>query len=121
MLLPASAEFSLPKYPPVPHTGPYTSSGPAPPASPRPVEILSDLADALSQGGRTAARDWARPLIAERASRRAVEHDRPLTDLELETLVRDLSRTEMPYTSPRGKPTVILTTLRELHRKFGRE
>ena len=26
-----------------------------------------------------------------------------------------------PYTSPRGKPTVILTTLRELHRKFGRE
>ena len=86
-----------------------------------PAEILSDLADALSQGGRTAARDWARPLIAERASRRAVEHDRPLTDLELEALVRDLSRTEMPYTSPRGKPTVILTTLRELHRKFGRE
>ena len=86
-----------------------------------PAEILSDLADALSHGGRTAARDWARPLIAERASRRAVAHDRPLTDLELEALVRDLSRTEMPYTSPRGKPTVILTTLRELHRKFGRE
>ncbi|MBR3583382.1 MAG: DNA mismatch repair endonuclease MutL [Kiritimatiellae bacterium] len=91
-----------------------------PPSAP-PAELLSDLADALAQSGRTAARDWARPLIAERASRLAVAREQPLTDLELETLVRDLSRTEMPYTSPRGKPTVILTPLRELHRKFGRE
>ena len=91
-----------------------------PPSAP-PAELLSDLADALAQSGRTAARDWARPLIAERASRLAVAREQTLTDLELETLVRDLSRTEMPYTSPRGKPTVILTPLRELHRKFGRE
>ena len=91
-----------------------------PPTTP-PADLLSDLADALSQSGRAAARDWARPLIAERAGRLAVSREQPLTDLELETLVRALSRTEMPYTSPRGKPTVILTPLRELHRKFGRE
>ena len=43
------------------------------------------------------------------------------TDAELRALVRDLARTEMPYTSPRGKPTVILFSTRELNRKFGRD
>jgi hypothetical protein len=27
----------------------------------------------------------------------------------------------MPYTSPRGRPTLIFTSTKELHRKFGRE
>ena len=48
--------------------------------------------------------------------------DAPKQDeTELHALIRDLARTEMPYTSPRGKPTVILLSYRELNRKFGRE
>ena len=43
-----------------------------------------------------------------------------LSPAELERLVADLSRTKMPYTCPRGRPTMLFTSLRELNRKFGR-
>lgn len=83
--------------------------------------LLSDIADGLMQGGKTSAKDWAQPLVATIAGRQAVSLQRELTDAELNALIRDLARTEMPYTSPRGKPTVILLSYRELNRKFGRE
>ena len=83
--------------------------------------LLSDIADGLMQGGKTSAKDWAQPLVASIAGRQAVELRRELNDAELDALIRDLARTEMPYTSPRGKPTVILLSYRELNRKFGRE
>lgn len=86
-----------------------------------PDRLLSDIADGLMQGGKGTARDWARPAIAAAAGRQAVGLQRQLTDAELRALVRDLARTEMPYTSPRGKPTVILFSTRELNRKFGRD
>lgn len=86
-----------------------------------PGPLLSDIADGLMQGGRATAQDWALPLIAESASRQAVSSQRELNETELNALIRDLARTEMPYTSPRGKPTVILLSHRELNRKFGRE
>ena len=83
--------------------------------------LLSDLADGLMQGGKMAAKDWAQPLMAAIAGRQAVGLQRELTDAELNTLIHDLAQTEMPYTSPHGKPTVILLSYRELNRKFGRE
>jgi DNA mismatch repair protein MutL len=83
--------------------------------------LLSDIADGLMQGGKTSAKDWAQPMIASIAGRQAVELRRELNDAELNALIRDLARTEMPYTSPRGKPTIILLSYRELNRKFGRE
>ena len=86
-----------------------------------PGPLLSDIADGLMQGGKGSAKDWAQPLVADIAGRQAVGLQRELNDAELNALIRDLSRTEMPYTSPRGKPTVILLGLRELNRKFGRE
>ncbi len=86
-----------------------------------PGPLLSDMADGLMQGGKTSAKDWAQPLIAAIAGKQAVGLQRELNDAELNALIRDLARTEMPYTSPRGKPTVILLSYRELNRKFGRE
>ncbi len=86
-----------------------------------PGQLLSDIADGLIQGGKGAAKDWALPLVAGIAGRQAVGLQRELTEAELNALIRDLARTEMPYTSPRGKPTVILLSYRELNRKFGRE
>lgn len=86
-----------------------------------PGPLLSDMADALMQGGTGAARDWAQPVIAAIAGQQAVGLHRELNDAELNALICDLGRTEMPYTSPRGKPTVILLSHRELNRKFGRE
>ncbi len=86
-----------------------------------PGPLLSDIADGLMQGGKSSAKDWAQPLIAAVAGRQAVGLQRELNDTELNALIRDLAQTEMPYTSPRGKPTVILLSHRELNRKFGRE
>lgn len=86
-----------------------------------PAPLLSDIADGLMQGGKGRARDWARPIIATIAGQQAVGLRRELTDAELHALIRDLARTEMPYTSPRGKPTVILFSTQELNRKFGRD
>jgi len=86
-----------------------------------PGPLLSDIADGLMQGGKSSAKDWAQPLIASIAGRQAVGLQRELNDTELNALIRDLAQTEMPYTSPRGKPTVILLSHRELNRKFGRE
>ena len=86
-----------------------------------PGALLSDVADGLMQGGKSAAKDWVLPLVAAIAGKQAVELQRELNETELNALIRDLAHTEMPYTSPRGKPTVILLSYRELHRKFGRE
>ena len=86
-----------------------------------PGALLSDIADGLMQGGKGAVREWARPLVAAIAGRQAVGLQRELNETELHALIRDLARTEMPYTSPRGKPTVILFSYRELNRKFGRD
>jgi len=86
-----------------------------------PEPLLSDIADGLMQGGKTSARDWVQPLVASVAGRQAVGLQQELNDTELNALIRDLGRTEMPYTSPRGKPTVILLSHRELNRKFGRD
>lgn len=86
-----------------------------------PLPLLSDLADGLMQGGKGGAKDWALPLVAAIAGRRAVDAQRELAERELHALIQDLACTEMPYTSPRGKPTVILFSFRELNRKFGKE
>ena len=83
--------------------------------------LLSDLADGLMQGGKKSATEWIEPILTALASRQALGLQRELTDRELDALIRDLAQTEMPYTSPRGKPTVILLSFRELNRKFGRE
>ena len=85
-----------------------------------PAVFLSDLADALAQGGSARGADWLHPLVAEVASRRAVSATHPLDTPAQHALLRDLARTAMPYTSPRGRPTVILFPYRELDRKFNR-
>ena len=44
-----------------------------------------------------------------------------LTLDEIERLVIDLARAEMPYTCPHGRPTLIFQSFKEINRKFGRE
>ncbi len=83
--------------------------------------LLSDLADGLMQGGKRSAKEWIEPILTALAGRQALGLQRELADAEINALIRDLAQTEMPYTSPRGKPTVILLSFRELNRKFGRE
>jgi DNA mismatch repair protein MutL len=83
-------------------------------------DVLEELVAEFAQSGKKKPdTDWLREHIAMASSRAAVRGKTSFSTRELETLVQDLARCEMPYTSPRGHPTLILTSLRELNRKFG--
>ena len=59
--------------------------------------------------------------VAKAACHAAVNSRDKLKREEIEQLVVDLARTAMPYTCPRGRPTLIFTSFKELCNKFGRE
>ncbi len=59
-------------------------------------------------------------MVAKTVCRHAVKANDPLAGKELEQLVEDLRRCEMPYTCPHGRPTLIEMGWRELEKKFGR-
>ncbi len=86
-----------------------------------PVEpILTGMAAALEEGGNRGTQHWREELLAEAACRAAVSSRKQLSMQEIERLVVDLAQCDMPYTSPRGRPTLIMTSHTELKRKFGR-
>ena len=82
------------------------------------VEIVRELEKA---GKKRGARELVREQIAQAACQTAVRTKDKLSDSAIERLVADLAKTEMPYTSPRGRPTLIYTSFTELDRKFSRE
>jgi len=59
-------------------------------------------------------------VVAKTVCRHAVKANDLLAGKELENLVEDLRRCEMPYTCPHGRPTLIEMSWRELEKKFGR-
>jgi DNA mismatch repair protein MutL len=87
-----------------------------------PTVILSGIAHALDKGGASAraTREALRETVAQAACRAAIRAGDSLSMKELEALVDDLAKTEMPYTCPHGRPTLIFQSFAELNRKFGR-
>ncbi len=59
-------------------------------------------------------------VIAKTVCRHAVKANDALQEEELEELVANLRRCEMPYTCPHGRPTIIEMNYPELEKKFGR-
>ena len=88
-----------------------------------PVEsMLVEIARELEKAGKKrGAREMVQEQIAQAACQMAVRTKDQLSDEEIEKLVADLAKTEMPYTSPRGRPTLIYTSFTELDRKFSRD
>jgi DNA mismatch repair protein MutL len=87
----------------------------------QPRALLTGVAEGLEQGGsRSGIERWVEETIAQAACRAAVKSHALLSDAEIEQLVHDLAHSEMPYTCPHGRPTVIFFGLDELNRKFGR-
>jgi DNA mismatch repair protein MutL len=83
--------------------------------------VLDDLATDLEDAGKSVnSESVLRQHIAQVATRVAVRTTKKLSREELEKLISDLAMTELPYTSPRGRPTIIFTSLQELKKKFGR-
>jgi DNA mismatch repair protein MutL len=87
-----------------------------------PVEsLLIEIARELEKTGKKdGALERVQESIAQAACQTAVRMKDRLSAQEVEQLVTDLAKTEMPYTSPRGRPTLIYTSFTELDRKFSR-
>ncbi len=87
-----------------------------------PVKLMiPEMAGSLEQAGSRGGNEAREDALAQAACRAAVGCRQRLSLHEIERLVVDLAQSEMPYTSPRGRPTLIFNSLKELHRKFGRE
>jgi DNA mismatch repair protein MutL len=93
----------------------YVQDGPA-------ESLLVEIARELEKAGKKrGARELVQERIAQAACQTAVRTKDQLSDREIENLVAGLAKTEMPYTSPRGRPTLIYTSFSELNRKFSRD
>lgn len=83
--------------------------------------VLAEVASSLESGGsRGGTERWAEERVAQAACKAAVKARDRLSVQEIEQLVLDLARAEMPYTCPHGRPTIIYMGFAELERKFGR-
>ncbi len=87
-----------------------------------PAAILSTIARDLAEGGaRRGGARWKEELVAKSIARSCAGMNLAMDDAGATRLVEELCACRMPYVSPRGKPTMIFTSTRELNRKFGKE
>jgi DNA mismatch repair protein MutL len=82
------------------------------------AEMARHLEEAGARGGKTR---WREDAIAQSACKAAVKARDKLSLGEVERLVAQLAATDLPYTCPHGRPTMVFTSFKELARKFGRE
>ena len=82
--------------------------------------FLSDISHGIAEaGGKRGVADWRQKALARAAAASAATRMGPLPWPALAPLVKELAKAKMPYTSPRGNPTMLFTSIRELDRKFG--
>ena len=84
-------------------------------------ELVVDMARSLEESGSRGGKHAKEDAVAQAACQVAVGTRQRLSLAEIERLVVDLAACEMPYTSPRGRPTLVFTSINELHKKFGRK
>jgi len=82
--------------------------------------LLNIVHDIEHAGKRRGSEQWIEELIARSLSHTGSARQPTHSVDESEQLVKKLAATRMPYTCPRGKPTMIFASYRELERKFGR-
>ncbi|OPZ30480.1 MAG: DNA mismatch repair protein MutL [Lentisphaerae bacterium ADurb.BinA184] len=84
------------------------------------ASLLRDILDDLREG---VAGALARPdeiALAQAAARHAVRLRTVLSPDEIERLLADLARCELPYTCPQGRPVMVNIPYSEIERRFGR-
>lgn len=86
-----------------------------------PVLLLTQLATELDRTGVKKGLDaWRKEIVTRAAAQAAAGAQHPSTIPAVEQCLAQLARSPTPYATPRGRPTMILTTYRELHRRFQR-
>jgi len=81
------------------------------------AQALLEVLDSLAEGS---PEDWRRRLATSLACHGAVRAGQVLSQAEMETLLRELERTENPRTCPHGRPTMIHLSTAQLEKEFGR-
>lgn len=84
-------------------------------------QLLTEIAAALNESsGRTRDGHVFEEQIARAACHAAVKAHSCLSAGEIEHLITQLEKAEMPYTCPHGRPIIIHFSFQELAKKFGR-
>ncbi len=84
-------------------------------------QTFRKIVDELRQTGEEVhARRLAEDKIATTVCRHAVKARDPLRGAELNALLAQLHRCDLPYTCPHGRPTMIQMSYRDLEKKFRR-
>jgi DNA mismatch repair protein MutL len=87
-----------------------------------PVTFMRKVIDGLkSASNGSSAMRLGEEMIAKTVCRHAVKANDPLRYLEVEKLITDLLRCDLPYCCPHGRPTMIQISHAELEKKFGRK
>jgi len=82
--------------------------------------VLDLIDDLFATGQQVNSLRLGEQVVAKTVCRHAVKANDALSHPELENLLADLRRCQMPYTCPHGRPTLIEISYRDLERKFGR-
>lgn len=84
--------------------------------------VLAAVAKSLSEpGAKKAGGSWKNDIVAKSIARSYAGMSRSIDAAGAQRLVAELAACRMPYVCPRGRPTMIFTSNRELARKFSRE
>ena len=87
-----------------------------------PSVVLATVARDLADGsGRRVGDRWREEIIAKSVARSFAGMSLALTEEGAAKLIEELAACRMPYVCPRGKPTMIFTSTRELNRKFAKD
>lgn len=86
-----------------------------------PQTLIPEIATELDKTGvRKGIDNWRKEVAARAAASAAARTLHVQTKEAAEVLLHQLSTCAMPYATPRGRPVMILTTYRELARRFQR-
>ncbi len=82
-------------------------------------ELLNDLLALLEN--KKSILEKKEEILTRMACRAAVMAGDAVTIPQMEKVLKDLSKTELPYTCPHGRPTIMKVTVDELEKKFRRK
>ena len=81
---------------------------------------LSEVADHLMGRGGSTPADWREAMLTTLSCHTSIRAGQNLSQLEMCELLNQLEQCAAPRTCPHGRPTMILMTIAQLERQFGR-
>ena len=86
----------------------------------QPKEIIYEVISMLKEGKQKIS-ETKEEIVTRMACRASVMAGEELTNERMEKILQELSMTELPFTCPHGRPTIIKVTVDELDRMFKRK